>query len=129
MIKEFNILITGVGGQGVILMSELLGKTAVADGLRALPLGSGVSSISYQCVLKRHHFKFLTLVVYRLIVDASRALCYIARMKSSSSFLVKGLGEGKKGISSVPGGIRTHDPLLRRQPLCPTELQGQAVYH
>ena len=34
MIKEFNILITGVGGQGVILMSELLGKTAVADGLR-----------------------------------------------------------------------------------------------
>lgn len=34
MVKEFNILITGVGGQGVILMSELLGKTAVADGLR-----------------------------------------------------------------------------------------------
>ena len=24
----------------------------------------------------------------------------------------------------VPGGIRTHDPLLRRQPLCPAELQG-----
>jgi hypothetical protein len=24
----------------------------------------------------------------------------------------------------VPGGIRTHDPLLRRQPLYPTELQG-----
>jgi len=34
MVKEFNILITGVGGQGVILMSELLGRTAVADGLR-----------------------------------------------------------------------------------------------
>jgi indolepyruvate ferredoxin oxidoreductase beta subunit len=34
MIKEFNILITGVGGQGVILMSELLGRAAVADGLR-----------------------------------------------------------------------------------------------
>jgi len=34
MVKEFNILITGVGGQGVILMSELLGKAAVADGLR-----------------------------------------------------------------------------------------------
>jgi len=32
--KEFNILITGVGGQGVILMSELLGKAAVADNLR-----------------------------------------------------------------------------------------------
>ena len=34
MVKEFNILITGVGGQGVILMSELLGKAAVTDGLR-----------------------------------------------------------------------------------------------
>jgi len=34
MVKEFNILITGVGGQGVILMSELLGQAAVADGLR-----------------------------------------------------------------------------------------------
>lgn len=33
MIKEFNVLITGVGGQGVILMSELLGKAAVEDGL------------------------------------------------------------------------------------------------
>jgi indolepyruvate ferredoxin oxidoreductase, beta subunit len=33
MVKEFNILITGVGGQGVILMSELLGKAAIADGL------------------------------------------------------------------------------------------------
>jgi indolepyruvate ferredoxin oxidoreductase, beta subunit len=33
MTKEFNILITGVGGQGVILMSELLGKAAIADGL------------------------------------------------------------------------------------------------
>ena len=29
--------------------------------------------------------------------------------------------EGKK---SVPGRIRTRDPLLRRQPLCPTELLG-----
>ena len=33
MIKEFNILITGVGGQGVILMSELLGNAAVSDDL------------------------------------------------------------------------------------------------
>jgi indolepyruvate ferredoxin oxidoreductase beta subunit len=33
MMREFNILITGVGGQGVILMSELLGKAAVADEL------------------------------------------------------------------------------------------------
>ncbi len=34
MIKEFNVLITGVGGQGIILMSELLGKSAVKDGLK-----------------------------------------------------------------------------------------------
>lgn len=34
MAQEFNILIAGVGGQGVILMSELLGKAAIADGLR-----------------------------------------------------------------------------------------------
>lgn len=34
MVKEFNVLITGVGGQGVVLMSELLGDAAVRDGLR-----------------------------------------------------------------------------------------------
>ncbi|MBW2039771.1 MAG: indolepyruvate ferredoxin oxidoreductase subunit beta [Deltaproteobacteria bacterium] len=34
MIKELNVLISGVGGQGVILMSELLGNSAVKDGLR-----------------------------------------------------------------------------------------------
>jgi indolepyruvate ferredoxin oxidoreductase beta subunit len=33
MVREFNILITGVGGQGVILISELLGKAAIDDGL------------------------------------------------------------------------------------------------
>lgn len=34
MVREFNILLAGVGGQGVILMSELLGKAAIVDGLR-----------------------------------------------------------------------------------------------
>jgi len=34
MTSEFNILLAGVGGQGVILMSELLGRAAIADGLR-----------------------------------------------------------------------------------------------
>ncbi len=33
MVEEFNILIAGVGGQGVILMSELLGNAAVKDDL------------------------------------------------------------------------------------------------
>jgi indolepyruvate ferredoxin oxidoreductase beta subunit len=31
VVKEFNILIAGVGGQGVILMSELLGDAAIRD--------------------------------------------------------------------------------------------------
>lgn len=34
MIKEFNVFIAGVGGQGVILLSELLGRAAVRDGLK-----------------------------------------------------------------------------------------------
>jgi indolepyruvate ferredoxin oxidoreductase beta subunit len=34
MVDEFNIMIAGVGGQGVILMSELLGNAAVTDGLQ-----------------------------------------------------------------------------------------------
>jgi len=33
MVEEFNVLIVGVGGQGVILMSELFGNAAVRDGL------------------------------------------------------------------------------------------------
>ena len=35
MIKEFNVLITGVGGQGSILMTELMGTAAINDGLNA----------------------------------------------------------------------------------------------
>jgi len=34
IVGEFNILIAGVGGQGVILISELLGNAAVRDGLK-----------------------------------------------------------------------------------------------
>jgi indolepyruvate ferredoxin oxidoreductase, beta subunit len=33
-VKEINILITGVGGQGVILLSELLGDAVVEEGLK-----------------------------------------------------------------------------------------------
>lgn len=33
MVKELNIILGGVGGQGVILMSDLLGNAAVKDGL------------------------------------------------------------------------------------------------
>jgi indolepyruvate ferredoxin oxidoreductase beta subunit len=33
-VKELNIIIAGVGGQGVVLLSELLGNSAVSDGLK-----------------------------------------------------------------------------------------------
>lgn len=33
MVKEVNIFIAGVGGQGAILLSEILGETAVREGL------------------------------------------------------------------------------------------------
>lgn len=33
-IKELNIIIAGVGGQGVVLMSEILGTAAVRDGFK-----------------------------------------------------------------------------------------------
>lgn len=35
-IKELNIVICGVGGQGVVLMSELLGNAAVRDNLKIM---------------------------------------------------------------------------------------------
>jgi indolepyruvate ferredoxin oxidoreductase, beta subunit len=33
-VKELNIIVAGVGGQGVVLMSEILGNAAVRDGLK-----------------------------------------------------------------------------------------------
>ncbi len=33
-VKELNIIIAGVGGQGVVLLSEILGNAAVRDGLK-----------------------------------------------------------------------------------------------
>ena len=33
-VKELNIIIAGVGGQGVVLMSEILGTAAVRDGIK-----------------------------------------------------------------------------------------------
>ena len=54
-------------------------------------------------------------------------------MKKKVKYSVKEIGK-KNGIlqkyginracTGVPGEIRTHDPLLRRQPLYPAELQG-----
>jgi indolepyruvate ferredoxin oxidoreductase beta subunit len=43
-VKELNIIITGVGGQGVVLMSEILGNAAVRDDLHVL--GSEVLGMS-----------------------------------------------------------------------------------
>jgi indolepyruvate ferredoxin oxidoreductase beta subunit len=44
IVKELNIIITGVGGQGVVLMSEILGNAAVRGGLHVL--GSEVLGMS-----------------------------------------------------------------------------------
>jgi indolepyruvate ferredoxin oxidoreductase beta subunit len=33
-VKELNVIIAGVGGQGVVLMSEILGNAAVQDGFK-----------------------------------------------------------------------------------------------
>jgi indolepyruvate ferredoxin oxidoreductase beta subunit len=33
-VKELNVIIAGVGGQGVVLLSEILGNAAVRDGLQ-----------------------------------------------------------------------------------------------
>jgi indolepyruvate ferredoxin oxidoreductase, beta subunit len=33
-VKELNIIVAGVGGQGVVLMSEILGNAAVRDGFK-----------------------------------------------------------------------------------------------
>jgi indolepyruvate ferredoxin oxidoreductase, beta subunit len=33
-VKEMNIIIAGVGGQGVVLLSEILGNAAVRDGMK-----------------------------------------------------------------------------------------------
>jgi indolepyruvate ferredoxin oxidoreductase beta subunit len=35
-VREMNIIIAGVGGQGVVLMSEILGNAAVRDGLKVM---------------------------------------------------------------------------------------------
>jgi indolepyruvate ferredoxin oxidoreductase beta subunit len=34
MVREFNIIIAGVGGQGTILMAEILGEAATIEGLK-----------------------------------------------------------------------------------------------
>jgi indolepyruvate ferredoxin oxidoreductase beta subunit len=34
MVREFNLVIAGVGGQGVILMAEILGEAATIEGLK-----------------------------------------------------------------------------------------------
>ena len=48
--------------------------------------------------------------------------------KTTKQIILSG-GKSQKlaSKSGVPGEIRTHDPLLRRQLLCPTELQGHVI--
>jgi indolepyruvate ferredoxin oxidoreductase beta subunit len=96
MIKEFNILITGVGGQGVILMSELLGKAAVADNLRVRGseiLGMAVRGGSVTSVIRVGDEVYGPLIpagkCHTLIgMEPSEALRNIAYLSKSSLVII-----------------------------------------
>ena len=62
-------VVAGNAGYILALRAEEVDKVAStignpADGLWALPLSPSISFVSYQRVLKRHHFKVLTLIAY-----------------------------------------------------------------
>jgi len=94
--KEFNILITGVGGQGVILMSELLGKAAVADNLKVTGseiLGMAVRGGSVTSVIRIGDDVFGPLIptgkCHVLVgMEPSEALRNIAYLSSSSLVII-----------------------------------------
>jgi len=92
MIKEFNMLITGVGGQGVILMSELLGEAAVKDQLNVRgseALGMAVRGGSVVSTIRMGDEVYGPLIpdgkCHLLIgMEPSEALRYITSLSSSS---------------------------------------------
>jgi len=94
--KEFNILITGVGGQGVILMSELLGKAAVADNLKVTGseiLGMAVRGGSVTSVIRIGDDVFGPLIptgkCHVLVgMEPSEALRNIAYLSKSSLVII-----------------------------------------
>ena len=69
-----------------------------------------------------------------MFMSENLMICLIARLKRISNNQ-GGLRQAKYLVNrgelwvegSVPGRIRTRDPLLRRQPLCPAELQGHIL--
>jgi indolepyruvate ferredoxin oxidoreductase beta subunit len=96
MMREFNILITGVGGQGVILMSELLGKAAVADKLNVRGseiLGMAVRGGSVTSVIRIGEDVYGPLIptgkCHALVgMEPSEALRNIAYLSKSSLVIV-----------------------------------------
>jgi len=96
MVKEFNILITGVGGQGVILISELLGRAAVTDKLRVRGseiLGMAVRGGSVTSVIRIGEEVYGPLIptgkCHVLVgMEPSEALRNIACLSKSSLVLV-----------------------------------------
>ena len=96
MIKEFNVLITGVGGQGVILMSDLLGRAAVKDGLNVRGsevLGMAVRGGSVSSTIRIGSEAYGPLIpagkCHLLIgMEPAEALRNIACLSSSSSIIL-----------------------------------------
>ena len=48
----------------------------------------------------------------------------IVKQNRADGGMTRGIRQDFKAKKGVPGGTRTHNPLLRRQPLYPIELQG-----
>ena len=130
MIKEFNVLITGVGGQGVILLSELLGKSAVKDGLKVRGseiLGMAVRGGSVTSIIRIGDEVYGPLIplgkCHALVgMEPSEALRNIAHLSKSSLVILNtaatvpftvflgqskypGLEETLEKLSKASGGI------------------------
>ena len=71
--------------------------------------------------------KMLTKTEGKKVKKESRAMKKVKQIVKQNGRAENSLHNNsrKRDYNGVPGGIRTHDPLLRRQLLCPPELQGQ----
>ena len=58
-----------------------------------------------------------------------RKVKQIVKQNTNQATITKTRTMNLASKSGVPGAIRTLDPLLRRQLLCPPELQGQKLNH
>ncbi len=74
------------------------------------------------CREKRNHSTSLCNPIGCFTFHCGRPMQSVANRFALALFLC--LGQRVAQLYGVPGAIRTLDPLLRRQLLCPTELQG-----